>query len=436
MVERRFDLRNSAFLNDQSGSATIWSLGMTIVFLLIGGLAIDAGNAYRMRQLLQLTADSAAFAGVQDLAEPETAEVVAIAYAEKNMPVAGYGNVVSAAGVQFGIWDPVSRRFTETAVSPNSIRVLAQQTVANGNPVGTFLLKLANIQEWNISAKATVQVFYRRCHENGIVAGSTVEISSENVFADEYCIHGQDGVTVGSNNVFEPGVDVSMYDFADFVLPDSGFETNDGLAAAISEDFVRPALANKAAEIAVALRDPASTYQPSFIDAYAPIHVMPKEDFDSAAMLEGRVNVVTGCVGSQFITVNSDVQNTVLATDCKIHIGGSALIVNSVLASSKNADHSVISVSDFQLGLDDNCAPGGGSQIISAGRVNLGAGTSVYGSQIVADEDILLGSVSGGIQGSSFQAGDDVVMTSDGAFAECSGNPDLIAHVTSIRLVD
>ena len=360
MVERRFILRNSAFLNDQSGSATIWSLGMTIVFLLIGGLAIDAGNAYRVRQLLQLTADSAAFAGVQDLAEPETAEVVAIAYAEKNMPVAGYGNVLSADNVQFGIWDPVSRVFTETAVSPNSIRVLAQQTVANGNPVGTFLLKLANIQKWNISAMATAQIFYRRCHENGIVAGGTVEISSQNVFADEYCIHGQNGVTVGSNNVFEPDVGVSMYDFADFVLPDSGFETNDGLAAAISEDFVRPALADKAAEIAVALRDPASTYQPSFIDEYEPIHVMAKEDFDSAAMLEGHVNVVTGCTGSQYITVNSDMQNTVLATDCKIHIGGSAVIVNSVLASSKNADHSVISVSDFQLGADDNCAAGGG----------------------------------------------------------------------------
>ncbi len=436
MVDRRYDLRNSAFLNDQSGSATIWSLGMTIVFLLVGGLAIDAGNAYRVRQLLQLAADSAAFAGAQDLAAPETAATIAIAYAEKNMPVTSYGNVVSTDNVEFGIWNPVSRVFTETAVGPNAIRVLAQQTEANGNPVATFLLKLANVQKWNISANATAQIFYRHCHENGIVAGGTVEISSNNVFADEYCIHGQEGVAVGSNNLFEPGVEVSMYEFADFVMPASGFEANGGLEAAIAEDFIRPILADKAADIAVALRDPASIYQPSFIDAFDPAHVISKEDFDSAAMLEGRVNVVTGCVGSQYIAVNSDLKNTVLATDCKIHIGGSAVIVNSVLATSRNADHSVISVSDFQLGQDDNCARGGGSQIISAGRVTLGAGSSIYGSQIVAGEDIRLGSAAGGIQGSSFQAGHDLVMTSDGTFAQCSGNPDLIAHVSSIRLVD
>lgn len=436
MLDRRYNLRNSAFLNDQSGSATIWSLGMTIVFLLIGGLAIDVGNAYRVRQLLQLTADSAAFAGVQDLAVPETAEAVAIAYAEMNMPITGYGNVVNADNVQIGTWNPVSRVFTETGVNPNSIRVLAQQTLANGNPVGTFLLKLANIQQWNIAARATAQIFYRHCHENGIVAGGDVVISADNVFADDYCIHGQQGVTVGSNNVFEPGVDVSMYDFADFTLPDSGFETNTGLATAIAEDFIRPVLANKAEEIALALRDPASVYQPPYISAFDPAHEMSHEDFDSANLLEGRVNVVTGCFGSEFVTVDTDLHNTVLATDCKIHLGGSAVIENSVLATTRNTSHSVTSISDFQLGRDDNCAPGGGSQIISAGRVVLGLGTSIFGSQVVAGEDIRLLSGAGGIQGSSFQAANNVEMTSDGAFAACSGNPDLIAHVSSIRLVD
>jgi hypothetical protein len=348
----------------------------------------------------------------------------------------GFGNVVDESTILLGNWDAATRSFTETNTNPNAMRVLARQSAANGNPVATFLLKLAGFQKWDISARATAQIFYRRCHENGIVAGGTVVISSDNTFADDYCIHGQDGIAVGSNNVFEPGVEVSMYDFGDFVMPEGGFDANTGLEAAIAEDYIRPTLANKAAMIAVALRDPASVYQPSFISPYDAVHVMSHEDFDSTELAEGRVNVVTGCTGSEFIPIDSDVENTVVATDCKIHIGGSANIVNSVLATSKNTTHAVTTTSDFQLGLDDNCAVGGGSQIISAGRVTLGSGTSIYGSQIVADEDIRLGAIVGGIEGSSFQAGEDVVMNSDGAFAECSGNPDMIAHVTSIRLVD
>jgi Flp pilus assembly protein TadG len=436
MVDRRFVGRIDLFGSDQSGSATIWSLGMTVVFLLIGGLAIDVGNAYRTRELLQMTADSAAHAGVQDLSSPEAATALALEYAEYNMPAENFGTVLDDASVMIGTWDPETRAFTETAVNPDAVRVLTSQTSATGNPVATFLLKLANFESWDISTRATAQRFYRRCHENGIVADGRVRISADNTFSGDYCLHGQDGITIGTGNVFEPGARATMYDLDDVTLGVTGYEDNPGLEDALAEDFVLPVLARKAAEIAVDLQDPVSIYQPPYISALDPAHTVDHIDFSVSELLTGRVNVVTGCGGTDVLTLDGDVEDLVLSTDCKIAFGPDIRIANAVIATSRASSSAITALGPVELGRDDDCAPGGGSQLISAGRVVLAEGSAVHGSHIVAADDIRLRALEGGIDGSSFQSGDDVVMLEDGMFSGCAGTTDLIAHVSSYRLVD
>ena len=49
---------------DESGGMTVFGLYVTLIALVIGGLALDVSNAIRMRTMLQMTADSAAHAAL------------------------------------------------------------------------------------------------------------------------------------------------------------------------------------------------------------------------------------------------------------------------------------------------------------------------------------------------------------------------------------
>lgn len=433
MKQRKF----RDFSRDEDGVVTIWSLGWLTAFLMIGGLSIDVGNAFRVRQLLQATADSAAHAGVQNLATEAAAETLALAFADANMPSANFGAVLEPANILVGTWDPATRVFTETMTDPDAVRVLTQQTSASGNPVGTFFLKLANFQKWDIATAATAQQFHRKCHLDGMIAGRQVFLRSNNHFVDNYCIHGEQGVRVSSNNAFDAGVQVTMYDLGDFEMPGSGFETNTGLQPALGENFIQPVLANKADAIVADLYDPAYVEQPDFIDANSSVNVIPKNDFDGTQLLANQVNMVV-CSGNQQITINNDltISNVVLVTNCRINIGTNTILTNSVLATSNPNGNSVMGGQDMQLGADDNCAAGGGSKIISSGGIHFASGSKIYGSHVVSGESIHIAAQGDGIQGSSFQAKLDIDQTANGGFGLCADNADVITKVISYRIVD
>ena len=52
------------FLSDEDGAGTVWGLLWFILFVGIGGMAVDTTNAYRIQTIMQATADAAAHAAV------------------------------------------------------------------------------------------------------------------------------------------------------------------------------------------------------------------------------------------------------------------------------------------------------------------------------------------------------------------------------------
>ena len=56
------NLRHWRAVADESGGMTVFGLYITLIALVLGGLALDVSNAIRMRTMLQMTADSAAHA--------------------------------------------------------------------------------------------------------------------------------------------------------------------------------------------------------------------------------------------------------------------------------------------------------------------------------------------------------------------------------------
>jgi Flp pilus assembly protein TadG len=70
---------------DEQGGATVWGLLWFILFVGVGGLAVDITSGFQARTMLQSTADASALAGAIDLPSDETAVASAVAYASTNM---------------------------------------------------------------------------------------------------------------------------------------------------------------------------------------------------------------------------------------------------------------------------------------------------------------------------------------------------------------
>ena len=80
--------------HDERGQVLPWVVVMIVVIVAIAGMVIDLGNAYRVHQQLQATADAAAAAGADNL--PSTPN--AIAAAARYSAAAGGKNSIRGAG--------------------------------------------------------------------------------------------------------------------------------------------------------------------------------------------------------------------------------------------------------------------------------------------------------------------------------------------------
>jgi len=133
------------FLNDERGGYTIWSLIWFMLYVAIGGLAVDATDAFNKQTMLQSTADAAALAGAMSLGvvgeDPVTE--AAIPYSRANMSRDIHGSVLVEPDVRIGIWDAAAETFTEVPgydpASPddtvNAVQAITRRSNDNANPL-------------------------------------------------------------------------------------------------------------------------------------------------------------------------------------------------------------------------------------------------------------------------------------------------------------
>lgn len=203
------------FLRDERGSYTVWSLIWFVMFVAIGGLAVDGTDGYRTKTLLQSTADASALAAAMSLRAPdEDPVVVALAYAEANMDPDIYGVVVTQDDVVLGTWEIASQSFTAGTADPNAVYVVARRAEENGNPLIMNMLRILQLFGlngwWSINADALAVVGLEACQNNGIIAGGQLNIGNSAEFYNGMCLHGVEGIKLTKDNYFEPGVSASV----------------------------------------------------------------------------------------------------------------------------------------------------------------------------------------------------------------------------------
>jgi len=143
-----------SFLCEQDGAIAAIAAVSLIVILGFGAMAIDMSYAYMTRNLLQVTASSAALAAAPELPNQGQAIAKALQYVEDNMPAVNHGAVLVGSDVVLGNWDPDTETWTPGATPTNALEVTARRSTDNGNRLDLFLAPVLGLGFLDMGASA------------------------------------------------------------------------------------------------------------------------------------------------------------------------------------------------------------------------------------------------------------------------------------------
>ena len=208
------------FSADESGVSTIWSIFWTIIFIITAGLAIDTSNAYRFRSALQATADSTslsaamayrdrpyyeAYTGSYDAATAEDrGREVGKQIALSIMGTTMNGTVVSDSEIEFGNWNRDASPQFNSAIQPiNAVKVTAKRTRDTSNQLETIFLGLfGGLQSFDVGAVSVTEFYQPECvSREGVMAGNTLNIASNNTYRGDLCLFGKNYVDMNACSV-------------------------------------------------------------------------------------------------------------------------------------------------------------------------------------------------------------------------------------------
>lgn len=413
------------FLRDERGGGTIFSLVLVMSFVVFGGVSADMQNLVSSRAELQLTADAVAHAAIltRELKTVAESKTAALAISVANLPLADVGEVILEEDIVFGTWNGTTEVFTPDAASRSAVRVVARQDNTNDNPIATFMLWMAGFDQWDVSVTSTFGTYTPTCLRDGFVAQSYVDLQSNNSYFSGFCIHSNDHVELNQGNYFEAGTTVSMPDLSDLEIPASGFDQNDGLEEALVEGSWNIRIIPRISAIVsgVLSTSPTNIYKPSYITANSAVITLTDNKIAAGNLTTGRVHRYTCSMSGNdtTLTINVDVTNVVIHTNCRINFGSNRKLESAVLVTTNTGDKSVQGASGLVIGKVDDCVAGGEVQIVTMGSFYTSAAISIYGSQILAKDNITFSSLGDGSKGASFTAGGFISGTSNMDMSTC-----------------
>lgn len=417
----------ATFAREESGAATILALFFLLIFIVMGGIAIDFNRAIADRTHLQVTADTAAHAALyaREDNSAEEASTIALQTIDNMLPASGFGaSAIISSDVVFGNWNNDTLAFTAAASSRDAVKVTAQMAQDRGNASRNMLLNIVGRDTFDIGVESVYTTYYPPCFTEGFVAEDVVEIQSNNAYFDGFCIHSNSYVSVNQNNFFEPGTVVSMPNLELLDMPNSGFARNEGLEAALREGEYRIRILAQLPEIIDSFWTGEAEHLPDNISPGAVFNVPQGQvklrngqdagytitPFHMEPYSVNRLN----CGSSDKITMEAGTYTDMLfVTDCEVKFAQGVILEDSLVATTHTGDKSLNSPSDLTIGRDDACAAGGGATLMTLGGFDAAASMNSFGGQIIALGSIQFAANADGIMGASFVAGGRIDGTSN-----------------------
>ncbi|MZR11721.1 hypothetical protein GQE99_01645 [Maritimibacter sp. DP07] len=420
-------LKAKSFLGRMDGSVTVFGLYLFLATVAIGALALDIANAYRINTHLQVAADSAAHAALltRETEDAAAAKSTALSIAKIAMPPERHGDVLRDEDIYFGYWDAKNESFQVDSSSSDAVLVDAGRLAERGNRLYTVLLRLFGQTHWDIRRSSVFETYIPTCFREGVVGEDVVEFTSNNLFKEGFCIHSNTFVSFNTGNEFETRSIVSMPDRREISIPSDGFAANPGLSDALRDAAYQLRVLSRVDEIISGVLDPSSPYfRDWIIPGSIEIELDPKSKLDDPEFSTQRIHVLYCAREKQRAKIHAgtDLKDLVIWTNCQLQIGENVTMDNVAIVNTNTGNASITGASGIQLGKDDNCAPGGGVQIVTKGGVAFPQYLKMFGGQIIASGDVSFTSDANGIQGASIVSGGRVDGTTDGVMAFCDGS--------------
>ena len=447
----------SSFIKNEDGNASVMGLFGIIAMAAIGSFALDFTNVVASRTHLQVAADQTAHAALYNrhMMDEESAKLAALAIAEATLPASRYGQTITLENIEFGRLDMETGNFLVERDSSSAVRVRTSFREEDGNAVPSYLMKILGIDEFNIETSAIYTSYSPGCLNEGFIAEGIVDIQSNNAFGSGFCLHSNTHVSLNSNNTFAPGTVVSMPNLDDLDLPKSGFKTNDGLAAALRSASINIRILSRIDNIIYKHNNPLAFDEsypdpsiaqdtpdiPDYIVNTTPVvsrqrTVTPAQIYAlDGGTGQGRIHRMD-CQGPR-LTIDASAQpliNVVIISPCEIKFASGSAIENVRIMTTSTAVDSINAPSGLRIGRNDNCATGGGAQLITVGGMKFASGLEIYGSQLMAKRDITFSANANGVQGASLIAGGEISGTSNMNMGLCMSGMDDSLRISYFRL--
>lgn len=467
------------FRGDEHGGGTIFSLFIFVTLAITVGIMVDATNAWRNRTLLSSVADIAAHAGAVELARGgDDAEVAAeaarLVYA--NLDADRFGGVIDPlTDVSVIHFDPETGAY-DTTGPRNAVLVRLGRNGDNGNAVGTYLLRLAGFNSWDLGAVGAAVFDYSPiCSAaGGIYAMGQVTLTSQTDVGAGFCIHSQDAVWLPQQNTFADGSFVSMPDLDDCKnkCTDSA---NPGIRA-IESNKVLPDFAALASASYTQFKDPMDS-APKKQELFAPITDMSAfdagqdpliaagilggvadvgdvvtlthADFHAMAELPSGLVYEVACPAGgngpgtrlTFDGATAKMDKAALITNCSLDFQSGSSVVGSVVISTRDSSSAVLT-SGSSVTIGDpagSCDAEDRTVFMVRGKVSVPANFAMSNVTIMAGDDIRIASGTSSAttsRGIALYSSGEVHIASQHIFRTC-GNDDalLTPKLESLRLI-
>ena len=411
------------FSRREDGAITSFGVIMCICMVVVGGLGLDVASAIMTRTQLQVAADAAAHAALvaREYESAENSKKIGVAVAQVSLPYGAFGDTIKTTDIYFGEWDPVGKKFKMDATSDSAVLVNTQRLTERGNGLTTFFLKFIGMGQLDVVSQSVFETYYSTCFREGFVAENVVDVQSNNVYGNGFCIHSNDHVEINNGNTFLDGTVVSMPDTEDMVVPTDGYTSNPGLSNAMRPGAYELKILDRVDDIIMGVKDKDSAYFRNDYLATDPLtgEVLLTKTLDSTK--GGGVDLTDWVPGAiHYLNCSSPKKQVrwgnpsevftkgVVVTNCIIQFAQGVQLIDVIMVNENEDIDSFNSPSEFILGLDDGCADLGGAQLVTKGGVNFASDFQTYGGQIIAAKLIKFAARTDSIEGISLVSGDRI----------------------------
>ena len=441
------DFSPCSFVKGEDGTITPFAIIMVLIFIAIGGLAVDFNKAVSERTQLQTAADTAAHAALYtvEFKSHDEARTEALSVIQDMLPASAYQDAILTGDIEFGYIDEITGEFVIDQNSREAVRTFARLETLRGNPSRNFLLFVIGFDTFDIGVSSVYATYFPPCLNEGYIANGIIDLQSGNSYRDEFCIHSNTHVEINQGNYLESGVTVSMPSMNDFVMPSSGYDQNDGLQESLRQSGYRMRLLDQMDRRFQSLRNGSPTYAAQanvtvLNDLVWPLDIKGddtgnKGQDKKAATTASRFTATdannksvepasfdqTGriyqleCNSGRKVTFKTGTYSDfALVTNCDIDFSNGVILTDVIIATEGD-----VVATQTQMGVPDSCTKGGGAQLWIGGDFKSSSNFTSYGAQIIAQGDVQFPAQSSGMEGLSVFAGGRIDATSNAIMRSC-----------------